>query len=312
VVEKRLEGLKDQHPSYLLHEYLNKDWNIENFLTMNAKLEGIKLKFCCSANLLNTVNSLNFTKEQAEFLKSIHNRAAKEYITDLYWLESFRKDYWAKGPRQLSIQDQWESIKNFEVIQLKPRADIPLELPGREIMGSIDNKIYNTVMELIEGSVSVTIGELAEVIASNSQKAAVETTRVLLALGYIGLVTNEVFVSKQNKRTNGNSINDVMCRESVKRANAVTYLCSPKTGDAIPLSRSTLIYLHARQTGHNSFESACLAVVRKCAENNEIFQHKGKALTIESEAHEFIMDEVGALIDKYGPILAKHGIILER
>jgi len=94
--------------------------------------------------------------------------------------------------------------------------------------------------------------------------------------------------------------------------NAVTYLCSPRTGDALPLSRSTLIYLHARQSGHDSFEEACLAVVRKCAENNEVFQHEGKVFKTESDAHEFIMSEVGKIIDNYGSILAKHGIVLGR
>jgi len=310
LVQKRINDLKDHTPVYLLHEYLNEDWNTENFLTMSEKLADIKLEFCCSANFLSTVGSLNFTSEQNEFLNSIPNKATKEYLTDLYWVESFRKDYWVKGPRRLSKQSQWEQIKNFEVIQLKPREDISKEISGRVHIGRIDNDVYRGVMKLIEDSTTISINDIAAIItSSNPQGSAIESTRVLLALGYIGIVTNDNFVES---RSTALCINDIMCRESIKYENAVTYLCSPRTGDALPLSRSTLIYLHARQSGHDSFEEACLAVVRKCAENNEVFQHEGKVFKTESDAHEFIMSEVGKIIDNYGSILAKHGIVLGR
>ena len=308
---KRLDDLKDKGASYLLHEYLNKDWNIESFLSMKEKLNEIKLGFCCSANFQSSLSALNYSEKQSDFLKQIIDPAEREYISDLYWAETFRKDYWAKGPSLLSKQERWDSLSKFRVIQSKPKEDVPKEFTGKAFKGSIENEIYHTVMNLIEEKETISLEEIAGHIKENSREAAIQSVRILLSLGYINLVINENYITKAKEQSFASSINGILCKESLKSENAVTYLCSNKSGEALPLTRSTLIYLHARDNGYETFSDACLAVVRLCAENSEVFQKDGKVLTNEKDAHDFIMKEVKDVIEKYSKILAKHGIELK-
>lgn len=311
-VTKRIQELSNHTPAYILHEYLNDSWHIENFYSIKQKLERIKLKYVCSSNLQNTVSSLNYTEKQKSFLSNLVNSAEREYVSDLFWSETFRKDYWAKGPNVISNQERLLALENFRVIQCKPREDIAKEFIGRHSSGSIENELYNAVIELIEKSETASLKELSDVIDGNSIDAAIEITRVLISLGFIQLTISDEFIGLKNNLSSVAELNNVLCRESVKNENSINYLCSPKTGESLYLSRFTLIYIHARNNGSEDFDSACLTVVHECQKNNEIFHTEGVDLTDEKDAHSFVMREVGAIIDKFGPVYAKHGLILSR
>ena len=312
IVEKRLDRLKSQDHAYLLHEYLNDDWNIESFLSITNKLNGIKLQFGSSANLRNSITSLNYTKEQVSFLQTVASKPEREYLSDLYWCESFRKDYWIKGPNLISRQEQWEELSAYKVIQQRPKSDIPNEFEGRTYKASIDNEIYDTVISLIEKTETISIDEIASALNEKPRDSAIQCVKILLSFGFIGLVTNENYVQLRNSQSGGEDINVVMCRESAKEQNSVTYLCSPKTGCALPLTRNVLLYLDAKRRGNISFEDACMTIVEKGLDNNEVFEARGKKLNSKSQIHSAIMREVGNMIDKFAPVLAKHDIILER
>lgn len=312
IVEKRIDRLKNQDHAYLLHEYLNDDWNIESFLSINKKLNEIKLQFGSSANLRNSLTSLNYTKEQISFLQTVSSKPEREYLSDLIWCESFRKDYWVKGPNLISRQEQWEKLSNYKVIQLRPRSDIPKEFEGRAFKASIDNEIYDTVITLIEKSETISIDEIAAALNDKPRDSAIQCVKILLSFGFIGLVMNENYVPLRNHQSAGEDINVVMCHESVKEQNSVTFLCSPKTGCALPLTRNVLLYLDAKRRNNISFEDACMTIVEKALDNNEVFEVRGKKVNSKSQIHGAMMREVGNVIDKFGPILAKHDIVLER
>lgn len=311
-VARRIAELNSHTPAYILHEYMNDFWNVESFYSIKEKLSKIKLDFVCSSSVKNSLNSLNYTDKQVEFLNTIKDVSDREFVSDLYWAETFRKDYWVKGPNQISNQERYSALEKIQVIQCLPREDISSEFTGRAASGSIENELYDSVMDFIEKSDAVSLKDLSETISGITLEATIEVVRVLISLGFIQLVTSDEFIGSKDSLESALKMNDAICRESVRSENSVNYLCSPRTGDSLLLTRITLIYLHARNTGYETFESACLAVVKECAKNNETFQSDGIALSEEKDAHNYVMREVGAVIEKFGPVYLKHGVKLER
>ena len=113
---ERITALKTQDPEYLAHEYFNKDWSPMYFSNVSDWLQNAKLDFACSANFLDEIDILNFTKDQLGYLNGITDLKFKETAKDFLVNQHFRKDYWVRGKLNLSKVDRIRQIRDLQFI----------------------------------------------------------------------------------------------------------------------------------------------------------------------------------------------------
>ncbi|MEX7561696.1 methyltransferase regulatory domain-containing protein, partial [Stenotrophomonas maltophilia] len=74
--------LKNQNPNYLIHEYLNQDWQCFSFQQVVRLLEEIKLTYAGSSDLNTHLDNINFSQEHQDFLNAIEHPIFKEQCRD--------------------------------------------------------------------------------------------------------------------------------------------------------------------------------------------------------------------------------------
>jgi len=72
-----------------------------HFSDINKWLSSANLNYACSANLLDSVEVLNLTKDQSEFLKTITDLSFRETTRDFLLNQLCRKVYRVKAPRTI-------------------------------------------------------------------------------------------------------------------------------------------------------------------------------------------------------------------
>ena len=77
-----------------------------HFATMTSCLQPAKFDFACSAHYLDQVDVLNLTNEQQEFLREIPDLMFRQSVRDFMVNQQFRRDYWVKGARKLTVAEQ--------------------------------------------------------------------------------------------------------------------------------------------------------------------------------------------------------------
>ncbi|MBX9455499.1 MAG: class I SAM-dependent methyltransferase [Rhizobium sp.] len=115
-LKDRLEKLKGQNRHYLAHEYFNRDWQPMHFAEMADWLEPAKLQYACSAHQLDQVDAVNLTPDQIAFLKDIPDPMFRESTRDFMVNQQFRRDYWVRGLRRLSLLEQSEQFRQLRVM----------------------------------------------------------------------------------------------------------------------------------------------------------------------------------------------------
>lgn len=245
-IEKRLETLIDQNRHYLAHEYFNRDWSPMHFDDLRKYLEPTKCDFACSANTLDSLNMINLTAEQSALLDTISDPIFKESVKDFLVNQQFRRDYWVKGLRRLTVGEQRENIqKHFYVLS----GDLDkFEYKVKGALGTADLKreIYEPFLDLFADGYYHSIQEVIESIEISWD----QINQCLLALVGCGILspatepTNEVLV-------NSTSLNSHIIKKSLFSPD-IQYLVSPLTGGGIHVPRFDQIFLHLEELGEGS------------------------------------------------------------
>lgn len=312
-VKSRLNSLNKHNASYLSHEYLNRDWNIESFISISEKMAGIKLEHGVTANVLDTVDTLNLSEEQNEFLKSTPDVTTKEFLKDMIWSETFRRDYWVKGPRPLTEQDKWSYIGKLEVIQSDFIDDKTedMEIKGRHLKGGIKNELYRFILSEIKEGQKVSIESLAtKRQGEDSIASVIQAIKLLSGTSLIQFCSDNAFVKMRRTQDATSKLNDYYCSQSVNLASTLQMVFSPVTGESLNIGRTALLYLHVCKSGVSSFEEACKKIVVALSENGELIRDGDEPVVELDKAANLIKADLEEKLPKLATFLYKHGIEL--
>ena len=301
----KLESLKKQDASYLAHEYLNSDWNIESFLSISARLKEIKLSFIASADYLDSIHDIHLTAEQKAALARVDDLYEREHIKDIYWNQGFRKDIWMKGPVKLSYQEKLENLGAIQLGASSYESTKDIKLAGRAFEGNVNEALYQQIISQIQSAGSLTIGDLLEKLQDHSSQAIIESVRVLLSL-------NRLFFcgDHQNKERQESirTLNEYIISQAVSSSSAHQYLCSPLTGTAISCNRLLQLHLLARSQGVTSLTGACRFIYNELARNGEYSTENGRSLDTEEKAIPVIKQKLEELCRQSAEAMKIHGI----
>ena len=108
----KLQDLKKQNPNYLIHEYLNQDWQCFSFQQVVRIFEDIKMSYAGSTDLNYHIENINLSPENLAFLNQIEHPIFREQCRDYFTNTQFRRDLFVRGKNQLSPLQIQEKLRN--------------------------------------------------------------------------------------------------------------------------------------------------------------------------------------------------------
>jgi len=281
-LEKRFDKVKQHNRNYLAHEYFNLDWCPMHFSTLAEWMEDTKLHYACSANYHESIDSINLTVEQQEFLNKIPDQLFKETTRDFIVNQQFRKDYWIKGKRTLTIIEQIGLLKLQKIILIKPVEEINLKIDS--LVGEIElnEKIYGSILEAIADYKIKTIHQVEYLIKKNEINFAqlIEAVIILVGAGHIGIANDEETISKSKKQTD--KLNKFLCKKAQINTN-INYLASPVLGGGYEVTRLEQLFINAIMNDLKKPSEWVQATWEILQKQGQKLQKQGKTINTDEE-----------------------------
>ena len=130
-IGERFKTIMGQNRQYLAHEYFNRTWDPMYFATMAQWLAPAKLRYACSSKYADHLDEANLTPEHRAFLAEVPDATLRESVRDFMMNQSFRTDYWVKGPRVLTEVERADALQDIRIIMTRPASAGRTEDAGR-------------------------------------------------------------------------------------------------------------------------------------------------------------------------------------
>lgn len=247
-LRERIDKIKEQNRHYLAHEYFNRDWHPMHFSTMAEWLEPAKLQYACSAHYVDHIDTINLTAEQIAFLKDIPDPMFRESTRDFMVNQQFRRDYWVKGLRRLSLVERSEQLRQLRFMLATPPADVSLKVMGALGEANMNESVYAPILETLADHKPKSLGETEQALknASFQFSQLLQAALVLSGQGSLVAVQDDAATARARKAAERlNAHLKVRARGSAD----VGYLASPVAGGGVAADRFQQLFLLASDSG---------------------------------------------------------------
>jgi len=301
-IAERIKKVKDQNRHYLAHEYFNRDWHPMHFATMADWLEPAKLSYACSAHYLDHIDAVNLTADQQTFLKEIPDLMFRESVRDFMVNQQFRRDYWVKGARKLSVLEQAELLRAQKVILAAHRPDVSLKVTGSLGEADMSEAVYGPVLDLLADHKPKTLGQIEQALKDKGIAFAqvTQAAMVLVGGGHLAAVQDEAAIAKAKKHTE--KLNAHLFTKA-RGSSDISYLASPVTGGGILVGRFQQLFLQAISQGKKKPEEWAQATWNILAAQNQKLLKEGKTLGTPEENLTELTTQAQTFAEKQLPIL---------
>lgn len=240
---KRLEGIKSQNPSYVAHEYFNRDWTPLYFSDVAKELAEAKLAYLGSAHLLDHIDGINFTPAHALLLNEVADPIFRETLRDYLTLSPFRSDIFVRGGLPLNAGEahaRWLDIRLALIVD--PQVfNFTVNTPLGEAL--LQRDAYNPIIDAL----STGPRTLREIVADPRIQTLgwpklYEVVKALVGSGQVQPCLEAKGESKRAAVTR--RFNEAVMRRALW-GGELGGLASPVTGGGVPLNRFDQIFLLA-------------------------------------------------------------------
>ncbi len=227
---KRLADIKSSDRAYVAHEYFNRDWFPTSFARVSEWLAAAKLDYACSANYFESIDAWNFSAEQQALLKEHPDAKFRETVRDFMLNKWFRRDYWVKGLRRLSLPEKVETLRSQRLILTRPLHKVEAKATGA--LGSIvpNKSISETVLAALGDYRPKTLRQIEMEVMSKGVNLVnvVQMIMTLLETNSLSPAQDEAVTRSARKHTD--KLNAYLCSKAPYRADAGSVLASPVMG----------------------------------------------------------------------------------
>lgn len=301
-IADRFNKVKEQNRHYVAHEYFNRDWEPMHFATMAQWLEPAKLQFACSAHILDHVDPLNVNAEQQELLRTISDVTLRETTRDFMFNQQFRRDYWVRGARKLSVLEQSEALRALKVVLVTPRTDVTLKVSGMLGSAEMSEAVYAPILDFLADHKSRTLAQI-ELAMKDKGIPFVQVLQAMLVLsgaGHLMAVQDDALIAKARKHTD--KLNAYIMQKA-RGSSDVGYLASPVTGGAIPVGRFPQLFLLVLTQGKKQPEDWAPVIWKLLQAQGQKLIKDGKALETPEENLAELLSQATVFAQKQLPIL---------
>jgi SAM-dependent methyltransferase len=306
-VSERIKKIKEQDRHYLAHEYFNRDWLPMSFARMAEWLAPAKLSYACSAHYLDQIDSINLSAEQQALLKELPDPMFRETVRDFCVNQQFRRDYWVKGARRLSLMEQSEALRAQRVVLVRPRADIPLKVTGSLGEAQMQDTVYNPILDTLANHQPKTLGQIEQAVIEKGIGLAklLQAAMILTGSGVLLAVQDEGMAQKSKKHTD--KLNAFLMNKT-RGGGDINFLASPVTGGGISVGRFQQLFLLARSQGKKQPAEWTEFVWQVLNQQGQRIIKEGKTLETAEENLAELSTQAGTFAEKQLPILKALGI----
>jgi SAM-dependent methyltransferase len=299
LIAERISKIKGQNRHYLAHEYFNRDWHPMHFGTLAKWLEPAKLTYACSANYLDYVEAVNLTVEQQAFLSDIHDPMFKQTVRDFMVNQQFRRDYWVKGARRLTLLEQAQGLRDQRLIMTAHRPDVTLKVTGALGEATLTDAIYNPILDLMADLKTRSIAQIEQDVKATgiTFPQLIQALLVLCGNETLSAAQHDTVIAKAKKHTDKLNTH-LMLRASCN--NDIAYLASPVTGGGMMVGRFQQLFVLAMQKGKKKPQDLAAFIWEILASQGQKILKEGKALEtpeehlveLNAQAHEFAVKQL--------------------
>jgi SAM-dependent methyltransferase len=270
------EQLRGQERQYLVHEYLNGDWDPMYFSELERWLSVAKVGYVCSAHALDALHEVNMTPQQAEFIQRVPDMSLRETLKDFCTNQQFRRDYWIRGPRKLTTHEQLDSLKNQLIVLPTPEASLPKTVRGANAEAGLVSAIYDPIYELLLDHKVHTVGELEAHVAAKGVGFTQLTSALTILFG-LG-VLQPASADHEAAKPRCLALNKAIAQRS-QSIGDLAFFASPYTGGGVSAPRLTQLFWLSKQEGGKTADDWAAYAWRCMAPLNQAMVKDGVALT---------------------------------
>lgn len=240
----RLKGMDSQDPAYLVQEYNNHYWQPVFVSQMMDDMAAVKLSYLGSATLAEAYD-LSLVPAVRDLLAQQSVPSIREQLRDYAINQTFRRDLYVKGQSKPWMGNLNSLIRSMSFmanpLAARPEAGQPFIIKSGTTELSGGGHIYGTILDLIAGKDSCTVGEIIDQLSdAPTQNMVPFIVSMLLYGGWI--------FQKQNINTEKSDIN-VAIAAAVSAGAPYRYLSLPAIGGAMTFGEVDILLVHAIQQG---------------------------------------------------------------
>jgi hypothetical protein len=308
LVAARFDQLDKQDKHYLAHEYFNRDWHPMHFGTMAAWLDSAKLQYACSAQYTDHFDHLNMNAEQKEFMKKIPDRMFRETVRDFMVNQNFRKDYWVKGIRQLSLLDAAEQAGQVRVVLTKHRPDVPYSNQVGNITASLNEAVYAPLLNLLADYKPRTLAEITQALEQHGIKlpTVIEAVMILCGFGHVTQAQNDEDIA--HSTLSCKRLNEYI-QSKARGSGDLIYLASPVTGSGITLGRFAILFAKGVSEGIEGPQALATYVWKLLQAQGQLLMRNGERILDPQDNVAELLKFANEFVEKQEPVLRALKII---
>ncbi|PAF42950.1 class I SAM-dependent methyltransferase [Helicobacter sp. 11S03491-1] len=247
-LKNQVDRMKNMDKAYLVHEFMNENWKIMDFMNISQDFSNARLQFVSQASFFSLLENVIYKPEQKELLNSLEHPFFKEYIRDFIHNTRFRKDYWIKGVQRLGIAQQQEMLQEIKVILNIPKEDVKFSINLGFGTIELAEDVYGVLLDILSDHKPKSMAQIQEESKGKFEHLAqvIEAIIILNALDVVSEVQKEEIVSKALEKTH--QLN-VQILENAKSGNQISVLASALTGEGVEIGRFEQLFLQSRLQG---------------------------------------------------------------
>lgn len=271
---ERLNKFTELDTRYLAHELFNKDWKPMSILELSEYLNETKVSYVSSAYYLDAISVLNFSEEQAGLINTIPSDIRREAFKDIMINQTFRRDFWVKGPIKLTENDKLNRFLEKWVVMVCNMNDINFKVSGVRGEADLQREIYEPIVNQFCKKGPMKLKEaFSNLSRTHSLKQFCEAIIVLIGNKHFA-PANDPETSKKFEQKAG-KINKYFLKKAYE-GERYQNLCSPVTSSAISVHRVDQLFAQYLKENKNNYKNLAKIVF-------EILKSKGQTLLQEGK-----------------------------
>jgi hypothetical protein len=299
----RLANMAKQEKNYLVHEYLNTTWAPFYSADVQRDFGEAKLTYAAQANSIDSVDFINFTKEQRDILAEIKDVTFRELIGDIMLNRQFRRDVFIRGGLAIEAPRQAEEWLGLRIVLTMAPESVELKVSCGLGRITLQEAIYHPIIaSLSDGPKTVQEMMQERPLAELGWARVRQALMILIGQGSLSLALPADGEDIRAIRTA--RFNEAVV-DSARFSGKFGFLASPVTGGGVPVDRIGQLALSARHT--NASDSADFIWSIFAAQGQRLMKD-GKPLKAEADNRAAIASRIETFNVKQAPLLIQLGI----
>lgn len=305
-VGERIKNLKTKSKNYLVHEYLNREWNPFYQSQVVSELSSARLSYIGTADILQQIDDINLTPAQQTILKETKDGVLRETIRDYIVNRQFRKDIFARGALPLSTQEFRDEWLNTRFALLARSENVPMT--AKAILGEVtlQETAYRPVINAFEDAGGHAL--LRDIVKDPAvaQLGWARLQRILRTLVGNGAMHPCPSGTPDNEKRKECTAR--LNRAIIKQApysDILQCLASPVTGNGVAVSRLSQMFLLSMEEEEKNRAAFAWNLLKK---QGQTLGKDGKILATDEENTAVLKERYDIFLQKYLPVLQQLGI----